>query len=244
MDPVPVYLRANIDMNWANEIRVILFLDEIDTVAFGRDGGAGCDGEIARTTGCIMQEINRPSGSGIIIAATDRKDLLDPALQRRFSIRHEVVRAEKEEQQKIAAAFWDVLSIQPPFSIAEYAGNDYTPSCIHTDMVKELAAYLETHPEDTPVEAAVEHEIIIPAHRAETFLLATDKLRMPDKPCAKMEKTTVCIARIFRKRRKKNQREIPQYYVERGPRGNHPSRNTGSGAGGNGTAEKYGHEVQ
>lgn len=97
---------------------------------------------------------------------------------------------------EIAVAFWDVLSIQPPFSIAEYAGNDYTPSCIHTNMVKELAAYLETHPEDTPVEAAVEHEIIIPAHRAETFLLAADKLRMQDNPCAEMEKSTFCIARI------------------------------------------------
>lgn len=179
-----------------NQNDVILFLDEIDTVASRRDGGTGCDGEIARTTACIMQELDRLSGGGIIIAATNRRDLLDPALLRRFSIHHEVACVEDEERRKIVDAFWNALAIRPPFNAAAYARNDYTPSRIHTDMVKELAAYLERHPEDTPVEAAAKQEIIVPQHWAETFLLAADKLQKPDKTCKEMEKDTFGIARI------------------------------------------------
>lgn len=59
---------------------IVLFLDEIDTVASKRDGGHGCDGEISRTTACIMQELDRMNGGGIVIAATNRSDLLDEAL--------------------------------------------------------------------------------------------------------------------------------------------------------------------
>lgn len=179
-----------------NQNDAILFLDEIDTVASRRNGGTNIDGEIARTTACIMQELDRLSGGGIILAATNRRDLLDPALLRRFSIHHEVVRVGELERRKIAAAFWDALAIRPPFNAAAYARNDYTPSRIHTDMVKELAAYLERHPEDTPVEAAVKQEIIVPKHWAETFLLAADKLQKPDKTCKEMEKDTFSIARI------------------------------------------------
>lgn len=121
---------------------IILFLDELDTVASKRDGGRGCDGEISRTTACIMQELDRLSGGGIIIAATNRKDLLDEALLRRFSIHHEVKCVGEEERMKMVFAFWNSIDIGAPFNVAEYAKNEYTPSRIHTDMVKELAVYV------------------------------------------------------------------------------------------------------
>ena len=175
---------------------IILFLDELDTVASKRDGGSGCEGEIARTTACIMQELDRLSGGGIIIAATNRKDLLDKALLRRFSLHHEVKRVSEVEREKIVRAFWDTLQIVPPFDVAAYVKNDYTTSRIHTDMVKELATYLENHPEDTPVEASVKNEIIIPQHWGETFLLAVDQLAVPDKVCSEVEKNSYHIARV------------------------------------------------
>lgn len=70
-----------------------------------------------------------------------------------------------------------------------------TPARIHADMVKELASYLERHPEDTTAEAAVKHEIIVPPHWAETFLLAANKLQVLDKSYKEMEKATFGVAR-------------------------------------------------
>ena len=175
---------------------VILFLDEIDTVAAKRDGGKGCDGEISRTTACIMQELDRLSGGGIIIAATNRKDLLDEALLRRFSLHHEVKRVGEEERLKMVNAFWDSLDIVPPFDMADYARNDYTPSRIHTDMVAELALYLEGHPEPTDKELEVRNTIIIPDSWKEIFLASAEALMMPDKPSAEMEKESFRIAAI------------------------------------------------
>lgn len=175
---------------------IVLFLDEIDTVASKRDGGRGCDGEISRTTACIMQELDRMNGGGIVIAATNRRDLLDEALLRRFSIHHEVKCVGEEERKKIVLAFWNSIGVPVPFDVDVYAKNDYTPSRIHTDMIKELAVYLETHPDPTTKELEVRNAITIPQHWSEIFLAAAEALNMPDKPCAEMEKESFRIAAI------------------------------------------------
>ena len=126
---------------------IILFLDEIDTVASKRDGGRGCEGEISRTTACIMQELDRMDGGGIIIAATNRRDLLDEALLRRFSIQHKVNIVGENERGKIVEKFWDSIHIPVPFVLSEYIKEEKSPSQIHTEMVSILAQYLEEHPE-------------------------------------------------------------------------------------------------
>lgn len=175
---------------------IILFLDEIDTVASKRDGGRGCDGEISRTTACIMQELDRLEGGGIVIAATNRRDLLDDALLRRFSIHHEVKRVDAEERKKIVLAFWDSVGIDVPFDVDVYAKCEYTPSHIHTSMVKKLAVYLENHPDLTTKELEIQNTIFIPPHWAEIFLSASEALNMPDKPCIEMERESFRIAAI------------------------------------------------
>lgn len=179
-----------------NQNDIILFLDELDTVACRREGGSGCDGEISRTTACIMQELDRLSGGGIIIAATNRRDLLDEALLRRFALHHEVRCVDEEERGKMVHAFWQAVGIAEPFEVSDYVKHEYTPSRIHTDMIKYLAKYLEEHPEQTRLETAVKNEIVIPSHWAELFLLAAEKLAMTDKICGEMEKETYSIARI------------------------------------------------
>lgn len=69
----------------------VLMLDEIDTIARKRgssDGGA--DAEINRITVTIMQEFDRLMNHQIVIGATNRLDVIDDALIRRFSKTHEV----------------------------------------------------------------------------------------------------------------------------------------------------------
>ncbi|GLP71774.1 hypothetical protein TUSST3_83930 [Streptomyces sp. TUS-ST3] len=64
----------------------IIFIDEIDTVGRARGGGSGMGGhdEREQTLNQILTEMDGFSGSEgvIVIAATNRADVLDPALTR------------------------------------------------------------------------------------------------------------------------------------------------------------------
>ena len=78
---------------FCNSIPCVLMLDEIDCVAAKRSasGGKGVDGEIERTTITLMQELDRLPNHVTLIAATNRLDMVDEAMLRRFSIKHEVI---------------------------------------------------------------------------------------------------------------------------------------------------------
>lgn len=77
---------------FCNSIPCVLMLDEFDCVATQRSsgGGKGVDGELERTTISIMQELDRLPNHVTLIAATNRLDMVDEALMRRFSIKHEI----------------------------------------------------------------------------------------------------------------------------------------------------------
>lgn len=64
----------------------VLMIDELDCVANTRASGVrAADGELNRTTVTFMQEIDRLPPGVIMLAATNRYDMLDPALLRRFA---------------------------------------------------------------------------------------------------------------------------------------------------------------
>lgn len=64
----------------------VLMIDELDCVANTRASAVrAADGELNRTTVTFMQEIDRLPPGVVLLAATNRVDMLDPALMRRFS---------------------------------------------------------------------------------------------------------------------------------------------------------------
>lgn len=64
----------------------ILFLDEIDAICQRRSGGGdACDAELQRATTTFFQQIDWLPPSSIVIAATNFRDELDPALRRRLT---------------------------------------------------------------------------------------------------------------------------------------------------------------
>lgn len=85
--------------DFCNSIPCVLMLDEIDCVAAKRSagGGKGVDGEIERTTITLMQELDKLPNHVVLIAATNRLDMIDDAMLRRFSIRHEVKNMSSKE---------------------------------------------------------------------------------------------------------------------------------------------------
>lgn len=76
-------LRAVID--FAKEHPCVLFLDEIDSIAKKRSDESDV-GELKRLVNILLQEIENWPSTGLLIAATNHPELVDPALWRRFDL--------------------------------------------------------------------------------------------------------------------------------------------------------------
>ena len=70
-------------LDYAKGLGCILLLDEFDAIAKRRDDAVEV-GELKRLVTVLLQEIDQWPPSGILIAATNHSDLLDPAVWRRF----------------------------------------------------------------------------------------------------------------------------------------------------------------
>lgn len=93
--------------DFCNSIPCVLMLDEVDCVATTRSAGGsrGVDGELERTTISLMQELDKLPNHVTLIAATNRLDMVDEALLRRFSIRHEVENMTADDRRALILQF-------------------------------------------------------------------------------------------------------------------------------------------
>jgi len=72
-------------IEYAKTIDCILLLDELDAIAKRRDD-RGEIGELKRLVTVLIQQIDDWPSSGVLLAATNHPDLLDPAIWRRFDL--------------------------------------------------------------------------------------------------------------------------------------------------------------
>ena len=104
-----LFLAKNIRkvFDFCGAIPCVLMIDEIDCIAMNRvaEGSKGVDGELERTTITLMQEFDRLPNHVVLLAATNRQNLVDTALMRRFSILHKISPMSKEELYETAARF-------------------------------------------------------------------------------------------------------------------------------------------
>jgi ATP-dependent 26S proteasome regulatory subunit len=70
-------------LDYAKGVQCVLLLDELDAIAKRRDD-MGEVGELKRLVTVLLQEIDDWPPSGLLLAATNHPDLLDPAVWRRF----------------------------------------------------------------------------------------------------------------------------------------------------------------
>lgn len=87
-----------------------LFLDECDTIARSRANAANDVGEIARVVNALLEYLEAYNGDGLIIAATNLDDALDPAIFRRFD---EVVKVPQPSIAEIERLLRQTLSAVP-----------------------------------------------------------------------------------------------------------------------------------
>lgn len=107
-------------LDYAKSVHGVLLLDELDSIAKRRDDSTDV-GELKRLVTVLLQEIDDWPASGLLLAATNHPDLLDPAVWRRFEMRIEfpmpkesAVRQAIETfmgPSKASAAWVDVLAI-------------------------------------------------------------------------------------------------------------------------------------
>jgi SpoVK/Ycf46/Vps4 family AAA+-type ATPase len=70
-------------LDYAKGMECVLLLDELDAIAKRRDD-QGEIGELKRLVTVLIQQIDDWPASGLLLAATNHPDLLDPAIWRRF----------------------------------------------------------------------------------------------------------------------------------------------------------------
>lgn len=70
-------------LDYAKSVECILLLDELDAIAKRRDD-AGEIGELKRLVTVLLQQLDDWPSTGLLIAATNHSELLDPAVWRRF----------------------------------------------------------------------------------------------------------------------------------------------------------------
>lgn len=97
---------------FVKENACVFMIDEVDTISTRRDKvGGGPDSEMSRITVTLMQELDKLSNEHIVLAATNRIDMIDEALQRRFSKKHEVQILTIPEKIQMVTKYLDSVSI-------------------------------------------------------------------------------------------------------------------------------------
>jgi SpoVK/Ycf46/Vps4 family AAA+-type ATPase len=84
----------------AREAPCVLLLDEFDAVAKRRDDSTDI-GELKRLVNLLLLELERWPAAGLLVAATNHPQLLDPAVERRFDVCIELGQPGVDERQKI-----------------------------------------------------------------------------------------------------------------------------------------------
>jgi hypothetical protein len=72
-------------LDHGQEVACVLFLDEFDAVGKRRDDLTEI-GELKRLVNLLLLELDRWPASGLLVAATNHPQLLDPAVERRFDL--------------------------------------------------------------------------------------------------------------------------------------------------------------
>ncbi|KQV66614.1 hypothetical protein ASC70_12330 [Caulobacter sp. Root343] len=94
----------------AREVDVVLFLDELDALATNRSDNSGSVGQEGnKVVIALLQMLDRHDG--MVFAATNRRDIIDPAIWRRFQVQMTVDLPEPEQRFAIVKRYSKPLDI-------------------------------------------------------------------------------------------------------------------------------------
>lgn len=120
---------ANLSLvfNFVRDNKCVFMIDEIDTISIRRAGASdGASAELARTTVTLMQELDKLSNEHIVIGATNRMDVMDEALLRRFSKKHQVDILTVEEKIQMVFQYLNDVGV-------EYSEQNVRDYCVKSE---------------------------------------------------------------------------------------------------------------
>jgi SpoVK/Ycf46/Vps4 family AAA+-type ATPase len=124
----------------------VFMLDEVDTISLNREssGGSGAEKEMARITITLMQEFDRLTNDVVIIAATNRLDLLDEAFISRCPIRHNMIPFSVEENRNMVQKFLTDINMSfPAAEIETLVTEEKDQRSVINRLVRKIAEKLE-----------------------------------------------------------------------------------------------------
>ncbi|MBO5389413.1 MAG: AAA family ATPase [Lachnospiraceae bacterium] len=130
--------------DYIRDIDCVLMLDEVDAIGLRR--GTEDVGEMSRVVIGLMQCLDNLPNNVTIIGATNRIDMIDTALLRRFTLKQEVKRpSSREERYKYVSTFLDDIQFNyNKDALLKYCEQDKTQAEIINDMIISLAEYMAT----------------------------------------------------------------------------------------------------
>lgn len=84
--------------------KCVFMIDEIDAIGMRRRDSKEV-GEMSRIVISLMQNLDTLTSNVVLLGATNRLDIIDEALLRRFTTKHEIKRPNKQERYEIASKF-------------------------------------------------------------------------------------------------------------------------------------------
>lgn len=98
--------------SYAASTPCVFMLDEVDTISCNRAGGmSGAEKEIGRVTITLLQEFDKLPNDVIVIAATNRVDLLDEAFISRCAVREKFKPFSDAEKRAMVEKFLSSISM-------------------------------------------------------------------------------------------------------------------------------------
>jgi AAA+ superfamily predicted ATPase len=122
--------------------KCVFMLDEMDTVCMRR--GKEDVGEMARITIGIMQALDLISNDTVIIGATNRPDMIDDAIKRRFSLSHEICVFTPDEKIAMVRKLLDDIHIAyDPDDVEAYCtshtGREASQAVVMNNVIRAVA---------------------------------------------------------------------------------------------------------
>lgn len=123
----------------------VFMIDEVDVIGMRR--GKEDVGEMSRVVVSLMQNLDMLANDVVLIGATNRIDMIDEALLRRFTNRHEVTRLNENERYEMVWKFLNDIEIKPLDNdgrqALHYCQKENTQAQITNDIVMSLAKSIQ-----------------------------------------------------------------------------------------------------
>ena len=106
--------------DYIKQQKCVFMLDEVDAIGMKR--GKEDVGEMSRIVISLMQNLDTLTSDITLLSATNRMDIIDEALLRRFTTKHEIKRFDENERREMAEKFFcDVGYKISPIELRELA---------------------------------------------------------------------------------------------------------------------------